>query len=443
MEIRQLQDILQQKGVAGAGGAGFPTYMKLTDKAEVILLNCAECEPLLTLHQQLLQCHAAQILKAFDLIARTVGAKDAVIGVKRSYTGTIKALESQIGLFPGMRLHLLEEAYPMGDEVVLIYEATGRVVRPGGLPIEQGVAVFNVETVYNVYRAVSEDAPVTDKYLTICGEVANPLTVRVPIGCSVREAVDMAGGAVVSRPVFFIGGPMMGRIGSADEPVTKTTNAVLVLPEDHPVPAKKRRSSSIDLKRAASICCQCSTCTDLCPRHALGHPIDPARFMRAASNQDFRDLEPYINAAFCSSCGVCEMYACPQSLAPRSLLADMKLGLKKAQVKPPGDVKPGPVLLSRQFRKVPEDRLTARLGLTKYDVPAPLREDLAETSRVKILLGQHIGAPSKAVVHVGDQVRKGSIVGEAGQGLSIAVHASIDGVVTEVTPKHVMIIRQQ
>lgn len=443
MDIRQLQDILQQSGVVGAGGAGFPTYMKLTDQAEVILLNCAECEPLLKLHRQLLERHAEQILKAFHLIAETTGAKQAVIGIKKSYLGAVKALEQQIGRYPEMRIHLLEEAYPMGDEVVLIYEATGRVVRPGGLPIEQGVAVFNVETVYNLMRAVTEGAPVTDKFVSVCGEVASPVTVRVPLGCSIQEVVDQAGGALIPNPVYFIGGPMMGRIGTAQEPVTKTTNAVLVLPEDHPVVTKKNRTSAIDLKRAASICCQCSTCTDLCPRHALGHPIDPARFMRAASNQDFQNLEPYLNAAFCSSCGVCEMFSCPQSLAPRTLLADMKLGLRKAKVGPPKGVEPGPVSASRGYRKVPEERLMARLGLTKYNVPAPMKEELVEVSCVKILLSQHIGAPAKAVVQAGDKVRKGNVIGEAAQGLSVCIHASVDGVVTQVTPQYVVIAKQQ
>ena len=130
---------------------------------------------------------------------------------------------------------------------------------------------------------------------------------------------------------------------------------------------KKQRTSSIDLKRAASICCQCNTCTDLCPRNNLGHPIDPARFMRAAANGDFRDLNPYLDSHFCSSCGVCEMYACPQSLAPRTLLADMKGGLRKAGIRPAQGVQPVPVQQSREYRKVPEERLMARLGLTKYD----------------------------------------------------------------------------
>ena len=439
MEIKELQTILQEGGVAGAGGAGFPTYMKLTDKAEVILLNCAECEPLLKLHQQLLERHAHQIMRTFHLIAETLGAKEAVIGIKKAYAKTVKALEQYIEEFPGMRIHLLDEVYPMGDEVVLIYEATGRVVRPGGLPIEQGVAVFNVETVYNVCRAVEEGQPVTDKYVSVVGEVEHPVTVRVPIGTSLDEVVACAGEITCRNAVYFVGGPMMGRIGTGSEPVTKTTNAVLVLPADHIIISKKNRTSATDLKRAASICCQCNTCTDLCPRHNLGHPIDPARFMRAASNQDFRDLNPYLDASFCSSCGVCEMYACPQSLAPRTLLADMKGGLRKAGIKPPQGVQPKAVQSSREFRKVPEERLMARLGLTRYDVGAPMNEELLSVKKVRILLSQHIGAPAQAVVRSGERVARGQMIAKPGNGLSVGIHASIDGFVTEVTDRFVVL----
>ena len=317
MEIKDLQKIMQDNGVVGAGGAGFPSYAKLTDKADTILMNCAECEPLLKLHRQLLEKHAYEIMKTFHTVMETVGASQAIIGIKRSYVQTIKALQQHIEEFPGLKLHLLDEVYPMGDEVVLIYEATGRVCRPGGLPIEQGVIVFNVETIYNVYQAMESQKPVTEKYVSVVAEVEHPVTVKVPLGCTLDEVVAQAGNITTKDPVYFVGGPMMGRIGSGADPVTKTTNAVLVLPRDHQIVMKKQRTSAIDLKRAASICCQCNTCTDLCPRHNLGHPIDPARFMRAASAGDFRDVNPYIDSAFCSSCGVCEMYACPQSLAPR------------------------------------------------------------------------------------------------------------------------------
>lgn len=439
MEIKELQNIMQESGVVGAGGAGFPTYAKLTDKADTILMNCAECEPLLKLHRQLLEKHAYEIMKTFHLLAETVGASEAIIGIKKSYVQTIKALEQHIEEFPNMRLHLLDEVYPMGDEVVLIYEATGRVVRPGGLPIEQGVAVFNVETIYNVYRAVEKQRPVTDKYVSVVAEVSNPVTVRVPLGCTLDEVVAQAGEVTIKDPVYFVGGPMMGRIGNGSEPVTKTTNAILVLPKDHPIVMKKLRTSAIDLKRAASICCQCNTCTDLCPRNNLGHPIDPARFMRAASNNDFRDMNPYLDASFCSSCGVCEMYSCPQSLAPRTLLADMKAGLRKAGVKPPQSVQPKAVQSSREYRKVPEERLMARLALTKYDKDAPMDETLVGVPKVKVLLSQHIGAPAQAIVSVGDEVTRGQMIAKPANGLSVGIHASICGKVTEVTDRHIVI----
>lgn len=440
MEIKELQKIIQESGVVGAGGAGFPTYAKLDARANTILMNCAECEPLLKLHRQLLEKHAYEIMKTFHMVAETVGASEAIIGIKKSYVQTVKALEQHIEEFPNMRIHLLEEVYPMGDEVVLIYEATGRVVRPGGLPIEQGVAVFNVETIYNVYRAVEQQKPVTDKYVSVVAEVSDPVTVRVPLGCTLDEVVAQAGNVTIKDPVYFVGGPMMGRIGTGSEPVTKTTNAILVLPKDHVIVMKKQRTSSIDLKRAASICCQCNTCTDLCPRNNLGHPIDPALFMRAASNNDYRNVNPYLDSNFCSSCGVCEMYSCPQSLAPRTLLADMKAGLKKAGVRPP-QVQAAPVQNSREYRKVPEERLMARLGLTKYDKDAPMDETLVEVPKVKILLSQHIGAPAQTIVKAGDQVTEGQMIAAPANGLSVGIHASISGKVTEVTDRYIVIAR--
>lgn len=439
MEIRELQKIIQESGVVGAGGAGFPTYVKIDERANTILMNCAECEPLLKLHRQLLKVHAYEIMKTFHKIAEIVGAKEAIIGIKKSYKDTVNALQEHLEAFPGMRLALLDEVYPMGDEIVLIYEATGRVVRPGGLPIEEGVAVFNVETVYNIYRAMEENHPVTDKLVSVVGEVEHPVTVRVPLGTPLSEVVAMAGKTTVKDAVYFVGGPMMGRIGSGSDPVTKTTNAILVLPKDHLIVMKKQRTSSIDLKRAASICCQCNTCTDLCPRNNLGHPIDPARFMRAAANGDFRDLNPYLDSHFCSSCGVCEMYACPQSLAPRTLLADMKGGLRKAGIRPAQGVQPVPVQQSREYRKVPEERLMARLGLTKYDKDAPMDETLVAVPKVKILLSQHIGAPAQAIVKAGDEVTRGQMIAKPADGLSVGIHASICGKVTEVTDRYIII----
>lgn len=438
MEIASLSNILRENGIVGAGGAGFPTYGKLSDKADTILMNCAECEPLLKLHRQLLKVHAHEILKAFALLAETVQAKEAIIGIKEEYESTIEALEEHIGEFPMMRIHKLPGAYPMGDEVVLIYEATGRVVRPGGLPIESGVAVFNVETIYNIYQAVWEGKPVTEKYISVVGEVANPITVRVPIGMRIQDVVDMAGGITTEKPVYLLGGPMMGNFGKAYQPVTKTTNAIIVLPEDHTLVYKKTNRFKTAVARAASSCCQCQTCTDLCPRFALGYPIQPHLFMRAAANQDFQDLEPFLDTMFCSACGLCELFSCPQGLSPRTMINEYKNGLRKAGIKPPV-VEAVPVKASREYRRAWEGRLLARLGLGVYNKPAKLDDISREAKEVKILLSQHIGAPATAVVRVGDTVTAGDVVGKAAEGLSVNIHASISGVVKEVTKDYIII----
>ncbi|MFQ9510343.1 MAG: SLBB domain-containing protein [Lachnospiraceae bacterium] len=438
MEMKELSSVLQQNGVVGAGGAGFPTYAKLDERAETIILNCAECEPLLRLHRQLLEKHAYEIMSTFYLIAETVGAKEAIIGIKKAYKKTIEALEANISAFPNMKIGLLDEVYPAGDEVVLIYEVTGKVVKPGSIPIESGVAVFNVETVYNLYRALHDQHPVVDKLVSVVAEVNNPVTVRVPLGTTIDEVVALAGGATIPDPVYFMGGPMMGYIGSGQDVVTKTTNAVLVLPEDHLIIQKKKGKAKVDLARAAASCCQCSMCTDLCPRHALGHPIEPHLFMRAATCKDIQEPEIFINTLFCSSCGLCEMYSCFQGLSPRTLMAEYKGGLRSAGVKVP-KVEPAPVEASREYRKIPMERLMSRLGLTKYNVDAPLHDDTVYMKRVKIMLRQHIGAPAQPVVAVGDSVTMGQVIAAPAKGLSVAIHASISGKVIEVNNNFIII----
>ncbi len=447
MEMQALKQVLQENGIVGAGGAGFPTYAKLDERAEVILMNCAECEPLLKLHRQLLEQRAEEILRTFDGIARTVGAQEAVIGIKREYKAAVKAIETYIDAYPDMRIQLLDSAYPMGDEVVLIYEATGRVIRPGGLPIEEGVAVFNVETVYNVHRALERQNPVIDKLVSVVGEVEHPITLRVPIGASIGDVAAYAGGIKVKEPGYLVGGPMMGNLATEHDVVTKTTNAIIVLDKSHALIQRRNRNAAIDLKRAASSCCQCETCTSLCPRHALGHPIEPHKFMRSAANKDFQDTNVFLNTFFCSSCGLCENFSCPQGLSPRSLIADYKLGLRKAGVKPPANVEPAPVEESREYRKAPEERLEARLGLSGYNVDAPLQpEDFwrkeQRIRKVKILLSQHIGAPAVPTVEKGAQVKCGQRIADPAQGLSVGIHASVDGRVQEVTERYIVIVCQ-
>jgi len=133
------------------------------------------------------------------------------------------------------------------------------------------------------------------------------------------------------------------------------------------------------------------------------------------------------------------MYSCPQGLSPRTLIGEYKGGLRKAGVKIPKDVPVALVKDSRKYRKVPEERLEARLGLTKYDVPAPLDDNVVCMKKVKVLLSQHIGAPAKAAVNVGDVVTRGQVIGIPAEGLSVPIHASITGKVTDVKESYISI----
>lgn len=439
MTLDELKSVLRDGGVVGAGGAGFPSYAKLDDRADTIILNCAECEPLLKLHRQVLEKYAEDILRTLDLIAKTVGATSVIVAVKRSYKRTIDAVTPLLESFDNMTMCALPEVYPAGDEVVMIYEATGRVVAPGALPISVGVTVFNVETVYNMSRLLAGKA-LTHKYVTIAGEVANPVTLRAPIGMPISELIALAGGETVDDPAYVFGGPMMGRLGSPIEPVTKTTNAVLVLPESHTIVQKKRAKPFLDMKRAMAACCQCNYCTDLCPRHLLGHPIEPNKFMLYASNGITNDATPYVNAAFCTGCGLCEMYSCGQGLSPRMLLTACKNGLRQQGVRPPVDAKLAPVSEARSYRRVPMSRLLARLGLKKYNKTAPLSEQVIVPSQVRLLLSQHIGAPSTPLVKAGDEVVAGQpIAAPKSDALSVGLHAPFSGVIKEVTDRVITI----
>ena len=440
MNLKELQGILRDNGIVGAGGAGFPTYAKLSEKADTVILNCAECEPLLKLHRQVLETHPQEIFEALDLISKTVNAKRICVALKKSYIEAAEAIAPFVEFFPNIEICRLDDVYPAGDEVVLTYEVTGRIVPPGDIPLSVGVMVLNVETVYNLYRAMN-GRPVTRKYVTIAGEVSNPVTVRVPIGVTVGEILALAGEITTPDPAFIIGGPMMGSLGNRSNIVTKTTNAVLVLPSDHSLIRRRQAKTSIDMKRAMAACCQCSYCTSLCSRNLLGHPINPSEFMRVASNSITNEATPYLNAMYCSGCGLCEQYSCVQNLSPRMLLSACKTELRKAGVKPQPQQTPV-VNPNRALRLVPMERLTSRIGLSKYNKPAPIIEAVPNFKKVTVLLSQHVGAPSVPIVKKGDTVTEKQLIATAGEGLSVALHSPVNGVVTAVGKTAIIIQKQ-
>ncbi len=439
MEMNNLKNILQTAGVVGAGGAGFPSYAKLNTDADTIILNCAECEPLLKLHRQVMQVYAYEIMSAMQAVCEAVGAQRAIIAIKPSYKKAVDAIKAQLNEFKNISIGYLPEVYPAGDEVVTIYETTGRVVPPGKLPISVGVTVYNVETMLNAYRAIQDGKGVTHKYITVTGEVKNPVTLCVPLGITIGEVLQMAGGATISEYTLINGGPMTGGIVTESDVITKTSNAILVMPNDQYIVLKRRSNPRISLKRAMSACCQCGLCTDLCPRNLLGHPIEPNIFMRSLSTGTTSDTTVYTNTYFCSSCGLCEMYSCFQNLSPRTLIGEVKGQLRKGGIPAP-EVTATAVKSERSGRYILKSRLTARLGLTKYNFPALLDERVYAPKSVKLLLSQHIGAPAVPVVEQGATVKAGDMIAAPKEGaLSVAIHSSIDGKVKKVTDSYIII----
>lgn len=439
MNQETLTRVLQNGGVVGAGGAGFPSYAKLNEQADTILLNCAECEPLLRLHRQVLAQYAHEILSALTTVADALDAKDVLIAVKPAYTEAVEAVKAELVNFPKVSLRLLPEVYPAGDEVITIYEATGRVVEAGKLPITVGVIVYNVETMLNAYRAITGGTGVTEKYITVTGAVKNPITVKVPLGVTYGSLIALAGGATVEDFAIVAGGPMTGPVGHVNDVVTKTSNAVLVLPKHHYVIERKQVGTSVSINRVRSACCQCHYCTDLCPRHLIGHPIDPAALMRAVAGNVTSNPEPFLNANFCSNCGLCEMFSCFQGLSPRTVINSVRGELRKNGIKPP-EAKMSGVNPNRDGRYVSVKRLVARLDLAKYDKPAPIVDYTDSPNSVKLMLSQGIGAPAEAVVKVGDTVKVGDLIAGPAEGkLSVGLHASINGTVAEVTDRYILI----
>jgi cobalamin reductase len=433
-----IRDMVRAAGVTGAGGAGFPTHVKIAAHAEVVIANGAECEPLTHVDQELMIHHAAEVVAGLRLIMRATGATRGVFGVKKRYTAALGALREAIGSGDDIDVFELGNFYPAGDEHVLVYDVLGRVVPEGGIPINVGAVVQNIETLYNIYAAAQGRA-VTHKYITIAGEVRQPMTVRVPIGVSLREVLELAGGPLTPDPVVLNGGAMMGHVvGSMDESVTKRTKLLLVLPYDHQLSVKRRQPRKEIELRAISSCDQCFMCTDYCPRHAQGHAIQPHKLiLLLASGIPLTDAQ-MAGALLCCECRTCN-YACPVHLSPGDIAISVKHDLLKAGLKNPYHrlTEADPY---RDFRRVPINRLINRLGLARYDLPAPLTDVPQAFKRVTLALLQHIGAPASPVVKPGDRVALGDVVGEPpAAALGARVHASIAGVVREVSANAVVI----
>lgn len=434
-------DKIRDAGIVGCGGAGFPTHAKLKGKIEYLIINGAECEPLLRTDRYIMRNFAPDLVRALVAMKAELDVENVVIALKEHYHDETKALRAAIAAANApIRLHLMESFYPAGDEQTIVYEVTGRVVPPAGIPIAVGAVVNNVATIYAVSQAM-DNIPLTQKILTVTGEVKKPTVLCVPVGTSYQKCIELAGGTNSSTYFVVSGGPMMGKPMTMEEAaravVTKTTSGILVLPEDGYHANTNTISLRRMLKQASTACIQCTNCTQLCPRHMLGHPLRPHMIMRKmAACGDVRQMldDPDIQKAqLCCECGICETYACPMGLFPRKINAMLKGELGKAGIRYQAPQQEWTASPLRDGRMAPSDKVAARVGVRKYynyEIT-----DIIETSadRVEIPVKMHIGAPCVATVSVGDRVRKGQVIAEPPAGaLGALIHASIDGRVTAV-----------
>lgn len=436
MDKQSLIQSIRDAGVVGEGGAGFPTHVKYDAKVETVIANGCECEPLLYTDQHVMAHHAVEIVCALKAVMAAMGAVRGIVAIKRKYTEISAQFAGAIA-GTGIELAELDNFYPAGDEHILVHELLGRTIPPLGLPLDVGAVVSNVGTLYSVSRAM-DGHPMTRRVVTVTGEVARPSLLEVPIGTPAAALVAQCGGATVPDPVYVVGGPMMGRfVGDPEEMgrtlVTKTGGGLIVLPRGHYLHQMATLSVHDMQKQAAAACIQCRYCTDLCPRHNIGHGFETHRVMRTFGGGVDTAMGA-LQASMCSECGVCEMFACPMRLSPRRINAMFKAKFKEEGLQYGGSravVETQSVLNS--FRKVPMSRLAIKLDLLAYMDLHPEFAGDVRPDAVRIPLRQHIGAPALACVRVGDTVRAGDCIGEIPEGaLGARVHASIAGVVTEV-----------
>ena len=427
--MQELKNIMQKFGIIGAGGAGFPSYAKLAEGADLLLINGSECEPLLYTDYVILKNEMSLMLTGVCEVLRATSIPTAMLCIK-AHTAKRLGLSEGERLADRVSVKVLPDVYPIGDEIGLIYQASGRLVNPGKLPITAGVIVYNVETMYNLGRALRFSEPVKDKWVTVGGDIAEPQVVKVPVGTKISDLFKRLGVTVGEGYTVLDGGPSMGKIiNPATATVTSTTKGILILPDYTAAISSKKISDKMAVARAETACCQCTRCTDMCPRNLLGYPLEPHKMVRTAMGA--AEVMPImvLSATLCCGCGVCESLACSQGISPRAVIANYKGILAKNKmrfnIEDNYEVKD-----ERDYRMIPSLKWESTLGVKSFDRVAEFSGEIKDFQRVEIPLSRHIGAPSIPVVSDGDLVNEGEIIAKAADGLSVPAHASISGRVT-------------
>lgn len=437
-----LVSIIKEAGSIGAGGAGFPTHAKLTSKAEYILLNGAECEPLLRVDQQLMELFPDEIINGLKAAGEQIQAGKAIIGIKGKHKKVIALLRERIatlGLSSYMEVMELRDIYPAGDEQVLVYELTKRIVPEASIPLKVGCVIINAETALNIANAIAGN-PVTETYITIAGDIPQPMTLKVPVGIAIGDVLAQCGIQNIDDYAVIDGGPMMGSVmNNVDGYITKKSKGYVLLKKDHFLIGKKTASLAQAKIIGRAACEQCRMCTDLCPRYLLGHNVQPHKMMRSLC-YNLEDVTEQQSAQLCCECNACQLFACPANLHPRTVNAFYKQKLAAQGIKYQPIQMDFAARSAREYRLIPSKRLVAKIGLTAFDKPAPMTPMEFRPEFIRIALRQHIGAPALPVVAVGEQVQAGQLIGKIpDNSLGATVHASFAGTVVDCKDDFIVI----
>ncbi|MDR1379467.1 MAG: electron transport complex subunit RsxC [Synergistaceae bacterium] len=304
LEPKECVKIIREAGIVGMGGATFPTHVKLSPppgkNIRWVIVNGVECEPFLNCDNRLMLERPEPILGGLEICLRLFPEAEGVIAIEANKPEAIERMQKEnFGreLPPSgksIRIMPHEVKYPQGAEKMLIYTVTGREIPPGTLPADVGCLVLNVQTLFHIWMAVIEGIPVMERIVSVTGDaVAKPGNFLVPLGISVRELIDAAGGFTEEPAKLLSGGPMMGlSMRSLDVPVTKGTSGILAL--------TARSAPQLE----ESNCIRCARCVDACPMGLVPSSLD-----RAARLRDYVEFEA-MGGMNCIECGSCT-YRCP------------------------------------------------------------------------------------------------------------------------------------
>ncbi len=299
---------IQDGGVVGMGGAGFPTHVKLSpkmpEKIEYVLVNGAECEPYLTSNYRKMLDEPEEIVEGLRIMLALFENAKGYICIEDNKPDCIEKMKELVKDIPRMEVKELLTKYPQGGERTLIYATTGREINSSMLPADVGCVVDNVDTVAAIYRAVILGEPVIDKVITVTGDgIKTPKNFKVYTGTDLAEVVEAAGGLKEGVSKVIAGGPMMGfAMYDLHVPCTKTTSACLCLKED---PVSKAKQTA---------CINCGRCVNVCPGGVI-----PARLATFAEHGDMESFQKF-DGMECCECGCCS-YICP---AKRPLTQSIK-----------------------------------------------------------------------------------------------------------------------